>query len=913
MLAGGLQTWRRNVRQWANRTLSSTGLRRRQRRQLQSVEDLETRALLTPAVDLNGPDAGIDFAATFTEDAGPVLVQDTDLTVSAPVTLNITGATVTITNLLDGVDEVLAADTSGTAVVASYTGGVLTLTGTDSPANYQQVLRTVAYDNASQDPDVTDRAIEFVVTNVTGDSAVATTTLTVVPENDDPTLTVNPVAAINENEFASVSGSIVDPDSNMFTLDFDWGDGSANNIPLGTTDLVNASFAGDIVNWNATTGVYDVQHQYLDDGPSPGNGTTSDNHPIDVTVTDDGTAMDTGATSVTVTDVAPTLVLDPVTAIDENGVATLTGSVTDPGTLDVFTFDVNWGDPLSPDNTESFTIPASAAGTQTFSFTHQYLDDNPTATGLDTYSITATVTDDDTLSDSGGTSVSVSNIAPQFNSFDTNDDRDNKAIVGEEIDVFGAFTDVGSLDTHTVEVDWDDGTTTNSDTAPGEFLALDVDGGGSGSFTAAHTYSTGGIFEVTATITDDDTGVSTVLTTEVYVSGVRLTSAGELQIIGTSGRDIVTAASVGRSGQQVNVITKLDVSGTRPGTEAFVFDAADINTVLVVLCEGNDTAKLGGGHVWYSSSLIIGDAGHDKLTGGIGNDVLLGSAGRDAINGRNGDDSVQAGSGRDTVHGSGGNDTLIGSNGPDRVFGTDGDDIVVGGRGIDWLEGGPGDDELVGGDEADTLIGSSGEDSLDGGGGNDYLNGGHNNDVLNGGNGNDLLNGESAEDRLDGGAGNDTLLGANGRDILFGGTGNDDLRGGNHEDIIDGGAGNDSLRGEKGRDILIGGGGLDHLNAGSSEDILIGGSTTHDEAALQTILAEWTSTRTYAAKVDNIRGVAPTLPRENGANFLDNATVVDDAAADEFIGARGADWFFADGVLDLLTDHRTSEELDLIP
>ena len=48
------------------------------------------------------------------------------------------------------IDEVLAADTSGTSISASYAGSVLSLTGSDSVANYQQVLRTITYDNVAE-------------------------------------------------------------------------------------------------------------------------------------------------------------------------------------------------------------------------------------------------------------------------------------------------------------------------------------------------------------------------------------------------------------------------------------------------------------------------------------------------------------------------------------------------------------------------------------------------------------------------------------------------------------------------------------------------------------------------------------------------------------------------------------------
>ncbi|MEK6249569.1 MAG: hypothetical protein N2C12_15410, partial [Planctomycetales bacterium] len=100
--------------------------------------------------------------------------------------------------------------------------------------------------------------------------------------------------------------------------------------------------------------------------------------------------INAGETSaVQVNNVAPTIVLDPVEAIDENGIATLTGTITDPGTLDTFTVDINWGDSSL---IQTFTY---AAGTTSFTATHQYLDDNPSETPQDSYTISASVTDDD--------------------------------------------------------------------------------------------------------------------------------------------------------------------------------------------------------------------------------------------------------------------------------------------------------------------------------------------------------------------------------------------------------------------------------------------------------------------------------------------------------------------------------------
>ena len=80
--------------------------------------------------------------------------------------------------------------------------------------------------------------------------------------------------------------------------------------------------------------------------------------PIDL-VDEDGTYQAVASQSLTVDNVAPTLTLDAVAMIDENGVATLTGTIDDPGTLDTFTLDVNWGDPLSPDNIQQFAFAAN--------------------------------------------------------------------------------------------------------------------------------------------------------------------------------------------------------------------------------------------------------------------------------------------------------------------------------------------------------------------------------------------------------------------------------------------------------------------------------------------------------------------------------------------------------------------------
>ena len=151
-----------------------------------TIEEAAAPSNNAPALDLDANNSsgqgGADFAATFTEDGGPVAVADVDATLSDVDDATLVSLTVAITNLLDGADELLAADTTGTSITASYDSGTgaLTLTGADTVANYQQVLRTVTYDNSSQDPNTTARTITFVANDGTDDSNVATTTVTIV-------------------------------------------------------------------------------------------------------------------------------------------------------------------------------------------------------------------------------------------------------------------------------------------------------------------------------------------------------------------------------------------------------------------------------------------------------------------------------------------------------------------------------------------------------------------------------------------------------------------------------------------------------------------------------------------------------------------------------------------------------------
>jgi hypothetical protein len=171
-----------------------------------------------PVLDLDADDSsgatGADYDTTFTEDGGAVNIADVDASIGDVDDTNLESLTITITNLLDGAAESLSADTTGTSIAASYDSGtgVLTLTGTDTVANYEQVLRTIEYDNTSQDPNTTDRVLEVVTNDGTADSNIGTTTIAMTADNDAPLNSVPGTQSTNEDTpliFSAAGGNAI--------------------------------------------------------------------------------------------------------------------------------------------------------------------------------------------------------------------------------------------------------------------------------------------------------------------------------------------------------------------------------------------------------------------------------------------------------------------------------------------------------------------------------------------------------------------------------------------------------------------------------------------------------------------------------------------------------------------------------
>ncbi len=431
-------------------------------------------------------------------------------------------------------------------------------------------------------------------------------------QNVPPTVTANG-SVIFEKGLATVSGTISDPGIlDTFTVLIDWGEGPAvsYSYPAGTT-------------------TYSETHRYLDDNPT---GTASDNYPISVTVTDKDGGVGTASTVVTVNNVPADLQNVVVTSeVDENGVATLTGSIVDPGTQDTFTLIVDWGEGLP----QTYTY---LAGTTSFSETHQYLDDNPTLTPQDTYNISLSLRDDDSGTDSDAVSTLVKNVAPTIAAFTSDAVECGAKREGDTVHVTGSFIDVGTQDTHSATIDWGDGTTT---------VATIVEALGAGTIAGEHIYSSGGIFRIVVTLTDDDTGQTTDRTFAL-ITGVGVWG-GQLQAVGTEEADEITVNRVGHG--------PLVVHSTFIAESPRQFPADSVTSIVMILCGGDDRATIAS--TIDLPTYITAEEGDDEINGGSGPNILLGGDGDDRVSGGSGQDILVGGDGIDRLVANGGDDILI--------------------------------------------------------------------------------------------------------------------------------------------------------------------------------------------------------------------------------------------------------------
>ncbi len=229
-----------------------------------------------------------------------------------------------------------------------------------------------------------------------------------------------------------------------------WGDGSWTTIAAGESRTVTAT------------------RSYENEGSRPVSVTSG-------SITRNFTA--------TVRNVAPAIGMLRATdleAADERGVVTLRGAFIDPGTGDRHTLVVDWGDGSQPG--------VYALGAREFAVPHRYDDEG-------VYPVTATVSDNGGGTSTRSVEAKVRNVAP----FDIQVRPDGSNVdEGATVDYAIRFTDPGIRDSHTVTVDWGDGSPVQTVPVVPTKRGVEV----------PHRYQDNGTQRIRVRVSDDDNGRS---------------------------------------------------------------------------------------------------------------------------------------------------------------------------------------------------------------------------------------------------------------------------------------------------------------------------------------------------------------------------------------------------------------------
>ena len=148
----------------------------------------------------------------------------------------------------------------------------------------------------------------------------------------------------------------------------------------------------------------------------------------------------------------------------------------------------------------------------TFDLSHTYVDDG-------VYTLLVTVFNEDMEYGSDTAMVTVNNVPPSVESLSVS--PTNPYLPGTLFQFTALFSDPGILDTHTVKIEWGDGTSTQNTAEAG---ITKVSG--------SHSYAKAGEYKIVVTVTDDDGGTANASMSVVVKSPTISTDAIRGIIIG---------------------------------------------------------------------------------------------------------------------------------------------------------------------------------------------------------------------------------------------------------------------------------------------------------------------------------------------------------------------------------------------
>ena len=574
-----------------------------------------------------------------------------------------------------------------------------------------------------------DESQTVTITATDSDGAVTTTTFALVVNNVAPTVAANNATiTVNESDTATNSGTFADVGDDTVAI---------------TSSIGSITQGAGTWNWS-----YDTS-----DGPD-------ESQTVTITATDSDGAVTTTTFALVVNNVAPTVAANNATVtVNEADTATNSGTFNDVGddtvaitssigsiTQGAGTWNWSYDTSDGPDESQTVTITATDSDGAVTTTTFALIVNNVAPTvAVNNASVTVNESEiaynSGTFGDIGDDTVTISSSIGSVTqsdgtwnwSFQTTDGPDEtQTVTITATDSDGAVTTTTfALIVNNVAPAMGMNKATET-VAEGEMATNSGSLGDVGDDLMTLNASIGNVTQqdgnwywsfgtsfpedtqtVTITATDSD-GAATSMSFEMVVepveASVRLLGK-QLVVRGTDGDDRVTVSK-----HRDKIVVDANFDWGRKGKTKVTFAPSEINSIRIILQDGDDTAKIeskkgwefyrGGltfsswlpntsSEEWYQTAVIEGGDGDDILRGGNRRDIITGGAGRDYIEGRDGDDVLSGGDGRDWVYGGRGNDVATGGDGTDTLNGGRGHDVLIGGQARDFVIGSRGDDLLV--------------------------------------------------------------------------------------------------------------------------------------------------------------------------------------------------------------------------
>ena len=183
----------------------------------------------SPVIDLNGPEVdGINYNITFSEEGAAVDIVSSQATITDNDTMSaLTRLTVSLLNPQDGDSESIRLKTgtilpNGITLHQSSTVHNIILQGMGSLSDYIGLIKQLEYINTEEEPQDTQRIINFQATEYHLSSAVATTLVTIETRNDNmPSIVASPPMINYGTLYYETSGSVGVVTSDAYIKDDD--------------------------------------------------------------------------------------------------------------------------------------------------------------------------------------------------------------------------------------------------------------------------------------------------------------------------------------------------------------------------------------------------------------------------------------------------------------------------------------------------------------------------------------------------------------------------------------------------------------------------------------------------------------------------------------------------------------------